>query len=437
MLKQMFLKGIGPSPELRVELGERLNLFTGDNGLGKTFLLDVAWWALTGTWASAPAWPQGDHPQVEPLISCQFSDGDGPSPQPLESRYDFSRQLWSRRWPIERADSLVIYVRVDGGFSVWDPVRNYAGDEGGVSYPRTYPYSYADAQAPVAYHFSSAQVWEGLEQGSNVVCNGLIRDWVSWQNRPKPGKDSPFRSLTRVMERLSPHPQERLRPGEPMRVSIQDVREVPTLEMPYGRVPVIYAAAGMKRILALAYLLVWTWHEHVQAAGLARQKPAQSLIMLIDEPEAHLHPQWQRTILPALLGAADDLAPHICTQILATTHAPLILASVEPMFDEGRDRLSAFELKGRKVRLVEIPWAKQGDAVSWLVSPAFGLAQARSREAEQAIEAAEAYMRHGPLDGYPKNLRTKEGIHAELLRVLAGHDSFWPRWIVAAEEGSR
>jgi hypothetical protein len=32
-------------------------VITGDNGLGKSFLLDVAWWALTRTWAGHPALP--------------------------------------------------------------------------------------------------------------------------------------------------------------------------------------------------------------------------------------------------------------------------------------------------------------------------------------------------------------------------------------------
>lgn len=27
-----------------------MTLITGDNGLGKSFLLDVAWWALTRRW---------------------------------------------------------------------------------------------------------------------------------------------------------------------------------------------------------------------------------------------------------------------------------------------------------------------------------------------------------------------------------------------------
>ncbi|WP_413173588.1 AAA family ATPase [Anabaena azotica] len=39
------------------EPGDRLSLITGDNGLGKTFLLECSWWALTGHWAGLPAYP--------------------------------------------------------------------------------------------------------------------------------------------------------------------------------------------------------------------------------------------------------------------------------------------------------------------------------------------------------------------------------------------
>jgi hypothetical protein len=75
----------------------------------------------------------------------------------------------------------------------------------------------------------------------------------------------------------------------------------------------------------------------------------------------------------------------------------------------------------------QIPWAKQGDAVNWLVSETFGLHQGRSREAERAIEAAEAFMRGDPT---PPDLDTREKIHIELQRVLGDHDDFWPRWLV-------
>jgi hypothetical protein len=71
--------------------------------------------------------------------------------------------------------------------------------------------------------------------------------------------------------------------------------------------------------------------------------------------------------------------------------------------------------------------------INWLASDSFGLAQARAIEAEQAIEAAEAWMR-GERGILPERLSSKEAIDSELKRVLPGHDPFWPRWIVRADK---
>ena len=57
MLNYLKLENVGPSPKLEIDFKPRMNFLTGDNGLGKTFLLDIAWWVLTRTWARAPATP--------------------------------------------------------------------------------------------------------------------------------------------------------------------------------------------------------------------------------------------------------------------------------------------------------------------------------------------------------------------------------------------
>jgi predicted ATP-binding protein involved in virulence len=67
------------------------------------------------------------------------------------------------------------------------------------------------------------------------------------------------------------------------------------------------------------------------------------MIILIDEIEAHLHPKWQRTILPALLEIQKYLSNELEIQFFVSTHSPLVLASVETCFDEQTDRL--FHLK--------------------------------------------------------------------------------------------
>ncbi|TAE02981.1 MAG: hypothetical protein EAZ97_02050 [Bacteroidetes bacterium] len=46
-------------------------------------------------------------------------------------------------------------------------------------------------------------------------------------------------------------------------------------------------------------------------------------VLLIDEAENHLHPKWQKTFLKSILNIFPNL------QIIATTHSPFIVASVE------------------------------------------------------------------------------------------------------------
>ncbi len=404
MLKELHIKWVGSAPQFDVEFGERINLFTGDNGLGKTFLLDVAWWVLTGNWSEHPAFPQqveGETPEIISLLSNQKDSEE------YRSLFSYSDQKWLNLRRSPSLKSLIIYIRVDG-FSVFDSTR----------------------QPSSSYHFTSDSLWNGLRVGDKVLCNGLIHDWVNWQRQPD---RSQFELLSHVIQQLAPHADEWMEPGEPMRVSVEDVRNIPTLNLPYGNVPVIYASAGIKRILGLAYLLVWAWYEHTLASKLRQQEPVDQMILLMDEVEAHLHPQWQRSILPAILEVAINIKKKIKIQVIATTHSPLVLASIEPQFDEEQDKLFLFELQGKDVTLNQVPWTKHGDAVGWLTSDIFGLKQARSREAEIAIDAAYTFMRGESLDTFPEYLRTKEQIHQELLRVLPEHDRFWPRWIVSTE----
>ena len=427
MIQQLHLKRVGPAPEFSVDFADRLNLFTGDNGLGKTFLLDIVWLTLTGSWASNPAWPQRVKGEAAE-ISYHLIGKTGPTKDASNSRFDYTHQVWPRPKARPVMPGLVIYVRVDGSFSVWDPARNYlkASLAKGIVQP----------DRPNAYHFTPDNIWNGLEEEKKILCNGLIRDWVTWQNQPDQNQASPFNLLSKVIEKLSPHPEEWMKPGKPIRVALEDVRDIPTIELPYASIPVTHASAGMKRILGLAYLLVWTWYEHVQASELLNQSPTDTVILLMDEVESHLHPQWQRSILPAMLSVATGLKEKIKTQVIATTHSPLVLASIETSFDESKDKLFLFALEEKKITLEEIAWAKQGDVVGWLTSEVFGLKQARSKDAEFALESAEAFMR-GDTQGLPDKLNTKDQIHTELLRVLAGHDPFWPRWIVRVMEAGQ
>ena len=418
MLRTLHLKGVGPAKELGpVSFAKRLNFITGDNGLGKSFLLDTAWWALTRTWArEAPAVPQRD--AKKPSIAYDYSKS---TPGDFSEESFFSRA--DQAWPVKQGrppfPGVVIYAGVDGSFSAWDPARNYWQDKEAQGYERL-----------KAFNFTPDQVWKGLEGVGGIRhCNGLILDWVLWQK----GQDPAFTDLIKVLDALSPSGEEKLSPGEPVRVGL-DVKDYPSLRMPYGQdVALIHASAGMRRISALAYLLVWTWREHLIACKQTGRKPAKEIVFLVDEIECHLHPQWQRRIVPALSRVMHALTnKRVPVQLIVATHSPLVLASAEPEFDEEQDAIFNIQLRNGQAQIVQEPWAKQGDVVNWLVSDAFGLQQARSVEAERAIEAAEAWMR-GERDLLPEKLTTENAINKELIRVLPGSDHFWPRWVVWVE----
>lgn len=429
MIKYLLLKHLGPADSMEFSFGPRYNALTGDNGLGKTFMLDILWWAMTRTWATRPIHPLlpvqappniqfGTYEQKRDYLPKSLNKQNRHSV--FNDRYDIEKQKWTHSTKAPPYNGIAIYARVDGGICVWDPAKAMGGNTKRNTINKT----------SAAFHFSPEEIWEGKRQGKIPVCNGLYQDWITWQFKGS----SEFSQLEEVLSALSPGENETMRVTKPERLSVSDSREFPCIILPYGRVPLPLASAGMRRVISLAYAMIWAVSENKLVSEKLQVPPAEDLVFLIDEVESHLHPQWQRVILPAIYKVCNMLmasdAPKI--QVIATTHAPLVLASLEPHFDEELDNILVLESEKGRVRVNDLGWAKQGDTVGWLVSDSFGLTQARSKEAEIAIEAAMAYMRNDK-DSLPDRLQDQEAIHRELLRVLPGHDPFWPRWIMKRE----
>ncbi len=422
-LSTLSIQGVGPAKKLDLHLAERINLLTGDNGLGKSFVLECAWWVLSGHWSSFPAYPRTDAGHNEPKI--QFSlTGENGKPTHGVSEYNWEKQEWSK--PEKQAiPGLLIYARVDGAFAVWDPAKNHQAKSSQTKLPKLL--------------FTRDAIWNGLQKTTNgkttFLSNGLIADWILWQNSPD---KEPFETLKRVLKRLSPPDLDKgdlgtLEPGKPTRVS-NDSRWMPTIKHSYGEVPLIYASAGVRRIVSLAYLIVWAWEEHKTHSELIRKAPQQKMVILVDEIEAHLHPQWQRKILPALLGIQKDLAPELDMQLLIATHSPLLLSAVEPVFDPKKDtifhlNLIKHEHEEAEVVVQEPEFIRYGTVNSWLQSEFFELAQPRSLEGEKAIEDAKKLQ-------LGKDITSSEvaEVSERLVNYLSAHDPFWPRWTFFAEQ---
>ena len=130
MLERLELENVGPAPAMVLDLQRRLNLITGDNGLGKSFLLDVAWWALTRRW------PRDLNPRLTSGYAARPTDiarpaklrfaltTDAGNSRSFESRYSAQDEGWTGQPGRPWSPGLVIHAHADGGFSVWDPARN-------------------------------------------------------------------------------------------------------------------------------------------------------------------------------------------------------------------------------------------------------------------------------------------------------------------------
>jgi hypothetical protein len=249
----------------------------------------------------------------------------------------------------------------------------------------------------------------------------LIDDWASWQREDSQA----FALLKQVLTGLAPGDQEALAPGPLVRISLDDSCDYPTISTSYGQqVPVVQASSGVRRILALAYLLVWTWQEHQRAAELLGQELTPRLIFLIDEVEAHLHPSGQRRVLAALLGVVNQLRAETDVQLLVVTHSPLVMASVEPFFEPAIDRWWDLDLIDGGVTLSQRPFERQRDANTWLMSQAFDLPSAGSLARQQALDRARNLIRQRT----QANRAEIEASEYALQHSLAGTDPFWNQW---------
>lgn len=154
MFDYIELRDVGPITSERVELARRLNVFTGDNGLGKSFLLDVAWSILTRTWAGERVLGVKRN-NSRPTINYRLSENQ--RDETIE--FDFRTQKWSwERWPrFEYTEGLIIYAKVDGGFSVYDLQRN-PNPDGDPFPPAT---EWANSHT---IHFNSHTLWHGVPE---------------------------------------------------------------------------------------------------------------------------------------------------------------------------------------------------------------------------------------------------------------------------------
>lgn len=125
-------------------------------------------------------------------------------------------------------------------------------------------------------------------------------------------------------------------------------------------------------------------------------------VVLVDEIDLHLHPEWQRVVVPTLA----KVLPHV--QFVVTTHSPLVVGSLE-----AANLFVLFEEDGATVvkRLPERVRGKSAEQI--LLSPYFGLDSTRA--SDTATELADLARRA---------VRGDRNASMAYLKILASGDVF-------------
>ena len=108
----------------------------------------------------------------------------------------------------------------------------------------------------------------------------------------------------------------------------------PQFRTPHGDVPLNVLSQGTQSIIQWLARLLFGYAEYYDYPSDLREKPG---VLIIDEIDAHLHPSWQRRIIPTLIEHFPNL------QIFCSTHSPLMLAGLK----EGQVQLLKRDEKGQ------------------------------------------------------------------------------------------
>jgi predicted ATP-binding protein involved in virulence len=143
------------------------------------------------------------------------------------------------------------------------------------------------------------------------------------------------------------------------------------IKTPFGVVPSSRLSLGYQTVMAWTADIAWRLLNHYPASTNPLKEPA---IVIVDEVDLHLHPQWQRSI-------RRHLTKHFpAVQFIATAHSPLMAQ------DALDTNIAVIHDNGGEAAIVSDPAVvKNWRLDQILTSELFGLPSARPAEVEEKM----------------------------------------------------
>ena len=336
-LTNLSISNVGPFEEVEFEFDRQVNVFTGPNNTGKSSALSVL-----GDIAVYPfSFPDKLlHPGRVGSFICNFSNHSnkefsGQLPCRVVTQFDHGPQ--DDYWTKERSDE---HISVLGtiGYSKFIPALRRSTDyrSPGPTVKRTEDYTgghSGGAERDRRLHFQYRREVEArsdhpeLKKRLSLISDdpSLVSDEAVIQKMI----ELHYRSYLKAQPRLS---ELLVQIGElASTISAGFINEFngvdedpngffPQFDTVDGPMPLNTLSQGTQSIIQwLAYLLI----DYAEYYGFPEDLQDKPGTLIIDEIDAHLHPSWQRRIIPTLTQHLPNL------QIFCSTHSPLMLAGLK------------------------------------------------------------------------------------------------------------
>ena len=349
-LKRMNLGGIPPFTEpIKIKFDEKVNLFIGPNASGKSTILAVIADCLNGPDQDAkrPISEGRSHLWRDPETDAEFDENIKKySRHRLSTNFLTASEDWlgTRNEPKQKPENPpAIHVgsfREDlPGISNLETPSKYGSTaieilSGAYSGPRTMCaseqlgkelWAIDPDELPYLARGTLIQAVELADACSKRICSEVVQDSVTRNYIPDPWALGYLHHPHADPNRITILRQ--------MGINTTDARNYSSL--PHQKQPSTsaYADYDEQVPIYLGHLssgtegtllwIRWLALKMVHHYGFERDWETKPAILLIDEIENHLHPTWQRRVIPALLEHFPGL------QIFATTHSPFVVAGLK------------------------------------------------------------------------------------------------------------
>lgn len=410
-VRKLHLRNFRGVAVLDLDLNPQLNVFVGVNGAGKSSILD-ALSVLLSWFTSRVSNPRGSG---KPIAEIDIRNGASHAELALGCNHDGQFVRWavtkSRKGRVSEGRSeFGMLSELTRGIQ-----QAITDTEGAVNVPLLvyYPVHRAVIDIPLRirqkHSFDLLSAYdEALTSASNFrhffewfreredLENEVLREAIQKDGRQaNPSGDPHLNAVRRAISMFMPDFSNLRVRRNPLRMEVDKQGQMLTVSQLSGGEKCLMAMIGdLARRLAIANPALG---DPLQGEG----------VVLIDELDLHLHPQWQRMLIPRLM----KVFPRC--QFITSTHSPQIITHVQP------ESLFLIRSVGPEV-WVEKPTESYGKSANRVLEDLMGLETTRPTEVSSDLEKVFNFINDGRLDqarGLISQLRAEIGPDPELDRA--------------------